>query len=438
MRRPRRLMLAAAASLVLVGAASAAPIPAPRPLPTASPESVGFSAERLKRLDAAMQSFVDGGRVAGMNTVLMRHGKVVAFNSYGKASLSRPEPLGRDAIFRIYSMTKPITSVGLMILFEEGKWRLDDPVSKYLPEFSQMKVVAGTDARGQPIIEDARRPPTMRELMSHTAGLGYGQMDGREVNRLFRERAVMQSDSLQAMTEKVAGIPLLSQPGTAWSYSISMDVEGRIIEKLSGQTLGAFLQQRIFGPLGMRDTAFMAPPEKLGRLVDLYAFDPRSGGLVAPPPGPFVNDYSKPPRLESGGGGLVSTATDYARFAQMLANGGRLDGTRILSPATVRLMGTNAIPKAAWDLPNGNGINFGEAIGYGLGVMVVDDPVRAGSLEGRGTMSWDGAASTWFWVDPTYDVVFVGMIQVMGGPVRLDLQAMSRTLVYQALVEPAK
>jgi CubicO group peptidase (beta-lactamase class C family) len=432
------LLLTVVACLVLGGVASAAPARTPSPLPTAAPESVGFSSDRLKRLDTAMQGFVDRGRVAGMTTVLIRHGKVVAFNSYGRKSLAGAEPMTRDAIFRIYSMSKPITSVGMMILFEEGKWRLDDPISKYLPEFAHMKVVAGTDARGQPIIEDARRPPTMRELMSHTAGLGYGQMDGREVNRLFRERAVMQSDSLQAMTEKVAGVPLLSQPGTAWSYSVSMDVEGRIIEMLSGQTLGQFLEQRVFEPLKMRDTGFTIPAEKLGRLTGLYAFDPKTGGLTPLAAGGPVNDYSKAPKIESGGGGLASTASDYARFAQMLAGGGQLDGARILSPASVKLMGTNAIPKAAWDLPNGNGINFGEAIGYGLGVMVVNDPARAGSLEGKGTMSWDGAASTWFWVDPTNDVVFVGMIQVMGGPVRLDLQAISRTLTYQALVEPEK
>jgi len=434
-----RAIMAVVAGLSLAGAAQAAPAPIPAPLPTASPESVGFSSERLKRLDVGMQGFVDAGRVAGMTTVLIRHGKVVAFNTYGKKALGG-EPMTRDAIFRIYSMSKPITSVGMMILFEEGRWRLDDPISKYLPEFADMKVIAGTDARGQPIIEAAKRPPTMRELMSHTAGFGYGQQDGREVNRLFREKKLMQSESLQAMTEGVATIPLLSQPGTAWSYSISMDIEGRIIEKLSGQTLGQFFQQRIFAPLKMKDTVFTVPADKLGRLTGLYAYDAKTGGLNALTgmPEELVHDYSKPPRLESGGGGLASTASDYARFAQMLANGGQLDGVRILSPASVKLMGTNAIPKAAWDKPNGNGINFGEAIGYGLGVMVVDDPARAGSLEGKGTMSWDGAASTWFWVDPTNDVVFVGMIQVMGGPVRLDLQGASRTLTYQALVDPAK
>jgi CubicO group peptidase (beta-lactamase class C family) len=364
----------------------------------------------------------------------------VSFETYGKKSLAGDQPMTRDAIFRIYSMSKPITSVAMMILFEEGKWRLDDPISKYLPEFAHMKVVAGTDARGQPIIEDAKRPPTMRELMSHTAGLGYGQSDGREANRLFRERKVMQAPSLQAMSETVATIPLLSQPGTAWSYSISMDIEGRIVEKLSGQTLGQFLQQRIFAPLKMPDTGFTVPADKLGRLTGLYRFDPATGGLISLEGASedLVHDYSKPPKLESGGGGLVSTASDYARFAQMLANGGVLDGARILSPASVKLMGTNAIPKAAFDLPNGNGIRFGEAIGYGLGVMVVNDPAAAGSLEGRGTLSWDGAASTWFWVDPENDVVFVGMIQVMGGPVRLDLQGLSRTLTYQALTDPKK
>jgi CubicO group peptidase (beta-lactamase class C family) len=437
----RRLgVLVAGLALTAAPAAGARPAgPAPASLPpAASPESVGFSADRLKRLDAAMQGFVDSGRVAGMTTYLARHGKVVAVHAYGRKSLDGA-PMTRDAIFRIYSMSKPITSVAMMVLFEEGKWRLDDPISKYLPEFAHMKVVAGTDPRGQPIIEDAKRPPTMRELMSHTAGFGYGQMDGREANRLFRERRVLQADSLQAMTETVAGIPLLSQPGTAWSYSIGMDLEGRIIEKLSGQPLSQFFQERIFTPLKMKDTAFTVPADKLDRLTGLYGSDPTTGKLssMSGMMEDLVHDYSKPPRTESGGGGLVSTAGDYARFAQMLANGGVLDGARILSPGSVKLMGTNAISHPAFAIPNGNGIRFGEAVGYGLGVMVVNDPAAIGSLEGKGTMSWDGAASTWFWVDPANDVVFVGMIQVMGGPVRLDLEALSRTLTYQALVDPA-
>ena len=437
-----RLLGAAIAGLSLVAASPAATRPAgqaPASLPSAaSPEAVGFSSARLKRLDAAMQGFVDDGRVAGMTTILIRHGKVVAFNAYGRKSLEDGGPMTRDAIFRIYSMTKPITSVGMLILFEEGRFRLDDPISKYLPEFAHMKVVAGTDARGQPIIEDARRPPTMRELMSHTAGFGYGQPDGREANRLLRERRVMQADSLQAMTEAVAGVPLLSQPGTAWSYSIGMDLEGRIIEKLSGRTLGQFLQERIFTPLKMKDTAFTVPADKLGRLTTLSGFDPKAGKLssMSGMMEELVHDYSKPRRIESGGGGLVSTTDDYARFAQMLANGGALDGARILSPGSVKLMGTNAIPRPAFDIPNGNGIRFGDALGYGLGVMVVNEPAAIGSLEGKGTLSWDGAASSWFWVDPANDVVFVGMIQVMGGPVRLDLEALSRTLTYQALLDP--
>ncbi|MET0272493.1 MAG: serine hydrolase domain-containing protein [Phenylobacterium sp.] len=437
MRAAPGLLFTVVACLALSGAAQAAPARTPSPLPTASPDSVGFSGERLKRLGVAMQGFVDGGRVAGMTTVLIRHGKVVSFETYGKKSLAGGAPMTRDTVFRIYSMSKPITSVAMMILFEEGKWRLDDPISKYLPAFAHMKVAAGTDARGQPIIEDARRPPTMRELMSHTAGLGYGQMDGREANRLLRERKVMQADSLQAMSEAVASVPLLSQPGTAWSYSLSQDVEGAIIEKLSGQSLGQFFEQRIFRPLKMNDTGFTVPADKLPRLAELYRYDPKTGGLVslAGATEDLVHDYSKPPKLESGGGGLVSTASDYARFAQMLANGGVLEGARILSPGSVKLLGTNAIPKAAFEIPNGNGIKFGEALGYGLGVMVVNDPAAIGSLEGRGSMSWDGAASTWFWVDPENDVVFVGMIQVMGGPVRLDLQALSRTLTYQALTD---
>ncbi|MDP2213561.1 serine hydrolase [Phenylobacterium sp.] len=442
MFRSNRLSAAMLAVVLLAAPSSALAQRAPAPLPAAaSPESVGFSAERLKRLDAAMAQVVADGRVAGISTLLARHGKVVAFNTHGQANLADQRPMQKDAIFRIYSMTKPVTGVAMMILFEEGRWRLDDPVSRYVPELANLMVMTGEDAQGRPILEPVAREPTMRELMSHTAGFGYGLSDERAVDRMFREKSVLGSSSLQEMVEKTATIPLLFQPGSDWSYSIAVDIQGHIVEKLSGQTLGAFMAERIFAPLKMPDTGFHVPAASAHRLAAVYVGAPEGGPLFEARElaGAPAQDFTVPPALESGGGGLVSTVSDYARFAQMIANGGQLDGVRILSPATVELMGTDMIPADALVSSNGSvGTRFNDAVGFGLDFAVVKDPRKAGSLEGQGTMSWGGAAGTWFWVDPTNDVVFVGMIQRFGDTGGPDLGTATRTLVYQALVDPAR
>lgn len=409
----------------------------------ASPESVGFDSARLARLDAYMTGVVAEGRVAGMTTLLARHGKVVSFRTYGKKSLATGAPMAEDTIFRIYSMTKPITGAAMMILFEEGKWRLDDPVTRYIPEFKNLKVMTGVDEEGNgtPVLVPMKRPPTMREIMSHTAGFGYGLGDKHPVDKLFREQRVLGSNGLQDMTNKIAAIPLIYQPGESWRYSVSVDIQGYLIEKLSGMPLNQFLEQRIFRPLKMNDTAFYVPDDKAGRLAAVYAYN-REARKIEEASVIFDNPlptYLEKPAMESGGGGLVGTTMDYARFAQMIANKGELDGARILSPASVELMGANAIPKNV--LVNSNGTTasrFNEAVGFGLDFMVVNDPRAAGSLEGKGSMSWGGAAGTWFWVDPANDVIFVGMIQRLGGSGGDDLGQMSRTLTYQALTHPEK
>ena len=398
---------------------------------TVAPAAVGFSPERLQRLDAAMAEVVAEGRVAGMTTFLARHGKVVQFKTYGDQKLGGPA-MSRDTIFRIYSMTKPVTGVAMMMLYEEGKWRLDDPVTKFVPEFRDLKVMNGVDAAGKPILEPMKRPPTMRELMSHTGGFGYALSDSHPVDRMFRDQEVLRANGLQAMIDKMKGIPLRSQPGAEWYYSASVDVQGYIVEKLSGRTLGQFFDERIFRPLKMKDTAFFVAPEKVGRLAAMYS---GPTGKLVESTGPSPQDFTKPPPLESGGGGLTSTTTDYARFAQMLLNGGQLDGARLLSPASVELMRINHIPEAALKAPRSR---YNDAVGFGLDFQVVADPRKAGSLEGAGTYSWWGIGGTWFWIDPTNDVIFVGMIQKPGGTGDIDLQSYSRTLVYQALVDPAK
>ena len=409
--------------------------------PAASPESVGFDSARLARLDAYMAGVVAEGRVAGMTTLLARHGKVVSFKTYGNQSLAAGTPMRQDTIFRIYSMTKPITGVAMMILFEEGKWRLEDPVTRYVPELAKLQVFTGENPDGTPVLVPMKRPPTMREIMSHTAGFGYGLGDKHPVDKIFREQRVLGSNGLQDMTNKIATIPLVYQPGESWRYSVTVDIQGYLVEKLSGMPLNQFLEQRIFKPLKMNDTAFYVPGDKAGRFAAVYAYN-REARKIEEANVIFDNPlptYLTRPAMESGGGGLVGTTMDYARFAQMIANKGELDGVRILSPASVELMGTNMIPKSV--LVNSNGtsaLRFNEAVGFGLDFMVVNDPRVAGTLEGKGSMSWGGAAGTWFWVDPANDLIFVGMIQRLGGSGGDDLGQMSRTLTYQALTHPEK
>ena len=415
---------------------------APRNLSTtASPESLGFDPARLKKLNDYMASVVADGRVAGMTTLLARHGQVVEFKTYGKANLETGAPIKEDTIFRIYSMTKPVTGVAMMVLFEEGKWRLDDPVTRYVPEFKNLRVVKSIKKDGTMELEDMARPPTMREIMSHTAGFGYGLADEHPVDKLYRKEEVLSAPNLQEMINRTAKIPLMFQPGTNWSYSSSVDIQGYIIEKLSGQTLGQFMQSRVFAPLKMSDTAFYTGADKASRLAAVYVWDRNQSKIVEAKQlfGVDMPDYSKPPRNESGGGGLVSTTMDYARFSQMIANKGELDGVRILSPASVELMGTNVIPKSVLVSSNGTSVaRFNEAVGFGLDFQVVNDARASGSLQGDGSLSWGGAAGTWFWVDPSNDVIFVGMIQRMGGTGGDDLGTMARTLTYQALVDPSK
>lgn len=443
-RYVRLAALLALATIASTPAAHAAKRTAAAPValaPAPTPESVGFDSGRLKRLADYMAQVVADGRVAGATTLLARHGKVVEFATYGKASLATGQPMSPDEIFRIYSMSKPITGVAMMILYEEGRWRLDDPVTRYVPEFKDLKVMTGVGPDGNLTVEPTKRPPTMRELMSHTAGFGYGLSDKNPVDKLYRDKRVLSSNGLKEMIDRTAEIPLKYQPGTSWQYSSAVDIQGYIVEKLSGEPLGQFMEEHIFRPLKMTDTAFSVPADKVARLSAVYYFD-KDAGKIAEAKAAFgtgVQDFTKPPSMESGGGGLVSTTRDYARFCQMILNKGELDGVRILAPATVELMDTNVIPQSVLVTSNGvGGAGFNEAVGFGLDFMVVKDPRKAGSLEGAGTMSWGGAAGTWFWIDPTNDVIFVGMIQRFGGMEGEDLGGQSRTLTYQALTQPER
>ena len=404
----------------------------PLGLPTATPESVGFSSERLAKLDATLNGLVDAGMVPGVMTLLARHGKIVSVNAHGVKDVASGAPITRDTLFRMYSQTKPVTGVAMMILFEEGRWKLDDPVTKYIPEFAGLKVFKGLDKDGKPILEPIARSATMRELMTHTAGFAYGLMADNYVDKAYQDSTLFRQQSLKDAMGVIATLPAASQPGTEWRYSVAVDIQGYIVEKLSGQTLPDFMESRIFGPLKMTDTAFWVPEAKRGRLASLYMVDPKARAIVLAE-GFMVLPVDKVPTAPNGGGGLVSTLGDYARFCQVLLNGGELDGVRILAPGTIKLMATNHLT----DLQLGTYGWGGGGAGFGLDVQVIMDAAKAGTLAGKGTYSWGGAAGTWFWIDPENDVMFLGMIQVIGGG-WLRLDDLSTTLVYQALVDPSK
>lgn len=403
------------------------------------PEDLGFDSGRLARLDDYMSGMVESGRVAGVATLILRHGKVVAHRTHGSAELGGDAPLSPDAVFRIYSMTKPIAATAMMILFEEGHWVLDDPITKFIPEFADLKVFAGVGADGEMTVEDARRPPTMREVMSHTAGFAYGLFpDFHPLEKAYLENRIARPEGAQAFIDRIAAQPLMFQPGTEWFYSIASGILGVIVSRISGLSFGDFLQERIFAPLGMGDTGFQTRADNAHRLVTFYQ-DDGQGGLkeVTQVLGAPINPFTAPPEFEDGGGGLVSNLSDYARFAQMILNKGELDGVRILAPVTVELMATNVIPDAVLATTNPlRLLPFNPAFGFGLGFSVFSDPRRMGSTEGRGTLAWGGMGGTWFWIDPENDLVFVGLIQRLADPISGEFRAKARTFTYTALTRP--
>jgi CubicO group peptidase (beta-lactamase class C family) len=407
-------------------------------LPTAKPEAVDMSSERLSELTKGMQGFVDQGKLAGVVTMVARHGKVVEFDAVGKRDIASNASMQKDSIFRIYSMSKPITGVAMMILFEEGKWQLNDPISRYIPEFKDLKVWSRA-ANGNMVMKAPDHAPTMRELMSHNAGFTYGIFSDTPVDKLQRDVDPLNiNNSFDEFIKRMAKLPLNAEPGSEWHYSVSVDIQGYLVEKLSGMPFDKFLQERVFKPLKMVDSGFYVPKEKLNRFAQYYSYD-KDGKLV--PVGGSENlnhDFSADPAFKSGGGGMVSTTTDYMRLCQMLLNGGTLDGVRILSPRTVELMHTNVLPPSAQTvgiLPTGTG--------FGLDFAVITDPIGSGGYYGKGSFYWGGAAGTWFWIDPVNDLAVVGMIQQRAAgntgaaPVATlpDVRGLSRTWVYQSFTK---
>ncbi|MEQ8858912.1 MAG: serine hydrolase domain-containing protein [Pseudomonadales bacterium] len=430
-----------------------------RDLPTAKPDREGVSAERLARLTDHMNRAVADGVMVGGLGVVARNGRVVYQQTYGLADRESGRPMSEDAIFRIYSMSKPITAVAVMMLYEEGRFFLNDPVARYIPELAGLKVARstadgaetrmvsdGTSSRtvgeGDPDklgrLRDPLRQPTIRDLLTHTAGFTYGVFGNTEVDKLYREAGLMADDSsLEEFVTALGQLPLQYDPGTRWHYSVAVDVQGRLVEAVSGMTFGEFLQKRIFGPLGMVDTSFVVPEAKWSRVAQIYspkgtgsvgdAFrNPNSSTELVVADDAVNAGYREGARFEGGGGGLVSTAADYLRFSQMLLNGGELDGVRLLSPKTVELMTRNHLG----DVPMG----FGRSgVGFGLGFAVALDQGEIGELGSDGEYNWGGAAGTRFWIDPAERLI--GLFMVQSIPHRTRLGSEFKNLVYQAIVD---
>ncbi|GAA0836344.1 serine hydrolase domain-containing protein [Cupriavidus pauculus] len=409
-------------------------------------ETRGMCRERLGRIEQFIdQTYVSTGKLPGALVQVWRRGELTLNTALGMADRERQVPLAEDSIFRIYSMTKPITSVAIMMLLEECKIALDDPVSKYIPAWENLGVFAGGFMESFQTRAPAR-PMLVVDLLRHTSGLTYGFQQNSNVDAAYRKHKLGDlavEGTLDDMIAKLATLPLEFSPGEAWNYSVATDVLGYLVGKISGMSFDDFLKQRIFDPLGMVDTAFHVPQEKIGRFCACYAVG-TLGSKVISPRGPMLQDdpqaslYLKKPTFLSGGGGLVSTAADYMRFARMLLNGGELDGVRLLSPKTLALMTANHLPGGV-DLPRMSRSMFSEAtyegVGFGLGFATTIAPASTLIPGSAGDFFWGGAASTFFWVDPQEDLIGLFLTQLLPSsayPVRRQL----RTLVYSAITEP--
>jgi CubicO group peptidase (beta-lactamase class C family) len=403
MKALKRALIGCLFLLSLVGSVAAGE------LPSASPEDVGMSAAKLKQAKEAVQALVDKKQLAGAVWVVARRGKVVQLEAVGAMDADSGKPMKPDAIFRIYSMSKPITTVAAMILWEEGRFKLDDPVALYLPEFKNLRVQEGKGDETVP----AKPPMTVRDLMRHTSGLTYGFSSDTPVDKLYRDRKVLDAGgTLQDMVEKLGKIPLRYQPGTRFNYSVSVDVLGRLVEVVSGKPLDVFFEERIFKPLDMKDSGFFVPEDQVERFTAVHGAGTKGGGLKVTETA-AKSRYLHKPKLLSGGGGLVSTARDYLRFCQMMLNGGELDGKRLLRKETVKSMSRNQLPKEAQT----------PGFGFGLGFAV----------DAQGEYSWGGAASTHFWIAPRPELTVVALEQYM--PNRQLLKVTLKPLISQAVAD---
>ena len=402
----------------------------------AAPEDVGISSARLNNVNRVVQRYLDEHKLPGAISLVARRGRVVHFETYGEMDAERHRPMRGDTIFRFYSMTKPIASIALMTLYEEGRFLLDDPVARFIPAFEDLKVLVSGTADDYQVREPAR-PMTIRDLLIHTSGL-VSRETKSPVGELYRRAGMKGSESdgtLADMVQKVAQIPLQVDPGSQWIYGISTDLVGYLCEVISGQSFDRFLHERVLGPLGMTDTAFDVPAEKLDRFAALY--EPRAGSpaytLIDDP---LSSSYTRPRTYFSGAGGLVSTAADYLRFCRMLANRGELDGARIIGPRTLQLMTLNHLPEGRdlATMAQNAAETQREGQGFGLGFAVLLDPAVAQVIGTPGEYYWGGAASTAFFVTPAEDLIMIFLTQLRPSstyPIRRELRA----AVYSSIVD---
>ena len=415
----------------------------------ASPESAGMSKAALDRVEAHLKHrYIDSGRFPGTQLLIYRRGKIVHSTVQGLADVERKVPVKDDTIFRIYSMTKPITSVAFMMLVEEGRVAIDEPVHKYIPEWKNLGVFQAGTAPAF-LTKPPSRPMLIVDLLRHTSGLTYGFQQRSNVDAAYRELRIEELDkgkTLQSMIDELAKLPLEFSPGEAWNYSVSADVIGYLIGKISGKPFEQFLKERIFDPLDMKDTDFFVPAAKARRFAACYSADPeggvtlhatdRKGGLTLQDD-PTKSSFLSPPSFFSGGGGLCSTAADYLTFCRALLNGGELGGVRLLGPKTLKLMTSNHLP-GGLDLPGMSRSLFSEAtyngIGFGLGFAVTMDPAQTLIAGSPGEFNWGGAATTSFFIDPAEELITIFMTQVIPSsayPIRREL----RTMVYAAITD---
>ncbi|NRB51353.1 MAG: beta-lactamase family protein [Saprospiraceae bacterium] len=391
-----------------------------QPAPMAQAEMVGLSTERLAKVKDKMQWYIDEGKLGSIVSVVARKGKVVHMEGYGTTQIGGGTAVTPKTIFRIFSMSKPIVSVALMTLYEDGKFHLDDPVAKYIPSFGKLKVYDN----GKMV--DLERPMTVEHLLTHTSGLSYG-WNPTPVDTMYAMANIWEPGrNLEAFVDRIATLPLNFQPGARWEYGVSTDVVGRLVEVISGQPLDKYLQERIFTPLGMVDSGFFVPKDKLDRLATVYAPDGKGG--IFPMETPLTNGIKSPTIFFSGGGGLASTPEDYLRFAQMLVNGGEFDGQRILGKKTVELMLMNHLP---------DGMTVGSTnpgAGFGLGFMVTLNPAHRTEMGSIGEGTWSGLANTFFWVDPKEELVSMVFTQFLPHSF-YPLHREFKNLVYQSIID---
>eukprot|EP01037_Dinobryon_pediforme_P005547 gene5547-5602_t len=398
------------------------------------PEDIGLSSTRLSRIDGWMDRLVSDGKLPGVSVLVSRRGKLGYVRHTGLADIARGVPMADDTMVRIYSMTKPLTTAAIMMLYEEGRFQLDDPITRFLPYFANQRVLVGGNAARMETVP-AVRAITFRDLMTHTSGLTYGFMAATLADAQYRALGIdFQTSDLPLgdVVEKAASVPLLAQPGTAWNYSIATDVLGHLVAVISGQSFDSFVQQRLLNPLGMTDTGFTVPADKISRFAANYV--PGANGITLLDD-PQNSRFTQPGKIPSGGGGLVSTAGDYLKFCTMLLNKGTFEGQTLLGRKTVELMTSNHLggDMASLGTKRFSESNY-EGIGFGLGFSVTLDPARAQILGSRGEYAWGGAASTAFWVDPAEEMIVILLTQLTPSstyPIRREL----RVLTYQALVD---